>query len=103
MKNKNIPALITLCAGAIASVTCIMNNYPLFDTLWIVFLILLVFYVIGLIVGKVIDKINQNANDAYILKERERIEAEQEATIAMNEQDTQGDTTDDSITSTNDI
>jgi flagellar biosynthesis/type III secretory pathway M-ring protein FliF/YscJ len=112
MQNKNIPALITLCAGAIASITCIVNNYPLLDTLLIVFLILIVFYVIGLIIGKVIGKINKNANDAYVRKEQERMEAEQEAIKALNEQEAiralneqeaQEDTTNDSITSTNDI
>lgn len=79
MKNKNIPAIITLSAGAIASIACIVNKYPLLDTLLTVFIILVIFYVIGLIASKCITKINKEANDAYILAEREKMKAEKQA------------------------
>lgn len=75
MKNKNIPAIITLCAGAIASITCIVNRYNLVSTLGIVLCVLIVFYIVGLIVGKIIIKINKAANDAYIEQEREKMKA----------------------------
>ncbi len=75
MKNKNIPAIITLCAGAIASITCIVNRYNLVSTLGIVLCVLIVFYMIGLIVGKIIVKINKAANDAYNEQERKRMKA----------------------------
>lgn len=103
MKNKNIPALITLCAGTIASITCIVNNYPLLDTLWIVLLILFVFYVIGLIVGKVINKINKAANDSYVKAEQERMKAEKLELEELQSQETQGLKANDSVTRTNDI
>ncbi|HCL02803.1 MAG TPA: hypothetical protein DHW61_10400 [Lachnoclostridium phytofermentans] len=75
MKNKNIPAIVTLCAGAIASITCIVNRYNLVSTLGIVLCVLIVFYVIGLIVGKIIMKTNKAANDAYIEQERIKMKA----------------------------
>ncbi len=102
MKNKNIPALITLCAGAIASITCILNNYPLLETLWVVLVILLVFYVIGVIVGRVIGKINKDAQDAYANAERERMKAEKEALKVKEQVETLDSTAKDSVASTND-
>lgn len=75
MKNKNIPAIVTLCAGVIASITCIVNRYNLISTLGIVLCVLIVFYVIGLIVGKIILKTNKVANDAYIEQERIKMKA----------------------------
>lgn len=75
MKNKNIPAIVTLCAGAIASITCIVNRYNLVSTLFIVLCVLIVFYIVGLIVGKIINKINKAANDAYIEQERKKMKA----------------------------
>lgn len=89
MKNKNIPALITLSAGAIASITCFVNNYSLLDTLWIVLVVLLIFYIIGLIVGKVIGKINQAANDAYVMAERERMKEEKASNNSLEPNETQ--------------
>lgn len=103
MKNKNIPALITLCAGAIAIITCILNNYPLLETLWVVLIILFVFYIIGVIVGKVIGKINKEAHEAYAFSERERMKAEKVGPELDKQVETLDSTTKDSVTSTNDI
>ena len=75
MKNKNIPAVVTLCAGAIASITCIVNRYNLVSTLFIVLCVLIVFYIVGIIVGKIIIKINKAANDTYIEQERKKMKA----------------------------
>jgi flagellar biosynthesis/type III secretory pathway M-ring protein FliF/YscJ len=103
MKNKNIPALITLCAGAIASITCILNNYPLIETLWVVLVILFIFYVIGVIVGKVIGKINKEAQEAYAFSERERMKAEKEASKVNEQVETLDTAAEDSVTSTKDM
>lgn len=78
MRNKNIPAMITLCAGAIASITCIVNRYNLVSTLGIVLCVLIVFYIIGILVGKIIMKTNKAANDAYIERERKKMKAAKE-------------------------
>ena len=78
MRNKNIPAMITLCAGAIASITCIVNRYNLVSTLGNVLCVLIVFYIIGIVIGKIIMKTNKAANDAYIERERKRMKAAKE-------------------------
>lgn len=70
--------MITLCAGAIASITCIVNQYNLVSTLGIVLCVLIVFYIIGIMVGKIIMKTNKAANDAYIERERKRMKAAKE-------------------------
>lgn len=85
MKNKNIPAIITLCAGVIASITCIVNRYNLVSTLGIVLCVLIVFYVIGLIVGKIIIKTNKAANDVYIEQERIKMKAAKEEAVSEDE------------------
>lgn len=84
MKNKNIPAIITLSAGAIACIICIIKGFAIYDTLRTVLIILVIFYIIGLIASKYITKINQAANDAYIQAERERMAAEKKAFMEMN-------------------
>ncbi|MDD5935716.1 MAG: hypothetical protein PUC65_09180 [Clostridiales bacterium] len=86
MKKSSIPAVITLSAGAVACITCILNHYPILDTLLAVFITLLIFYIIGLVVSKYINKINKDANDAYILAERERMKAEKQ-----NQEETEAD------------
>ena len=87
MKNKNIPAIIALLASLIASVTCIINRYSLLETLSIVLLVLLVFYIIGIIVGKNINRINKAANDAYTEEERKKMNTKEEsADLADHEQ-----------------
>ncbi|MBE5959910.1 MAG: hypothetical protein E7256_00750 [Lachnospiraceae bacterium] len=76
MKNKNIPAFITLLAGTIASILCIVNSYSLLEMLKIVLIVLIIFYIVGLIAGRIMDKMNADAEAAYILAERERMKAE---------------------------
>ncbi len=76
MKNKNIPAFITLLAGTVASILCIVNSYSLLEMLKIVLIVLLIFYLAGLIVGRILEKMNAEAEEAYIKAERERMKAE---------------------------
>lgn len=105
MKKKNLPAVITLSAGAIACITCIVKKYPILDTLITVLITLIIFYFVGLIASKYITKINKAANDAYIIRERERMKAEKETNL-QNKEDTEddieSDTTDYSSISTDD-
>lgn len=78
MKNKNIPAVIMLSAGAIASVCGIVNRFTFLNTLKITLIVLVIFYVIGLIVGKVITKINKEATDSYLIKQKDELEEKQD-------------------------
>lgn len=76
MKNKNLPAIVMLCAGAIASICSIVNNYTFLNTLKVTLAVLIIFYVIGVIAGKLITRINNEANKAYVLKKREELREE---------------------------
>lgn len=74
MEGKNIPPLITLSAAMISCVICILRGASLYTTLKIVLLVMVIFYIIGLIVQKVLVKINKDAEEAAL--ERQRIEQE---------------------------
>ncbi|MGN1084686.1 MAG: hypothetical protein ACI4QX_06765 [Lachnospiraceae bacterium] len=100
MEGKNIPPFITLTAAMIACVVCIIRHASLFSTLKIVFLVMLLFYVIGRIVQKVVVKINNDAEEAAEQRQREERElavreleakelAEQQAGFAAAQEGTQ--------------
>lgn len=74
MEGKNIPPFITLSAAMISCVICILRGASLYTTLKIVLLVMVIFYIIGLIVQKVLVKINKDAEEAAL--ERQRIEQE---------------------------
>ena len=77
MEGKNIPPLITLSAAMIACVICILRDASLYTTLKIVLLVMLIFYLIGRIAQKILVKIDKDAEEAAL--ERQRIEQEQAA------------------------
>jgi len=74
MEGKNIPPFITLSAAMVACIICIVRKAPLFNTLWIVLLVMFVFYIIGRIVQKVWMKINADAEEAALQRQREEQE-----------------------------
>ncbi|MDD5899572.1 MAG: hypothetical protein PUC73_01505 [Lachnospiraceae bacterium] len=74
MEGKNIPPFITLTAALIACVFCILHHASLYTTLKIVLLVMIVFYCIGRIVQKILLKIDHDAEEAAL--ERQRIEQE---------------------------
>lgn len=77
MEGKNIPPFITLSAAMIACVICIVRGASLYTTLKIVLAVMVVFFVIGLIAQKILVKIDRDAEEAAL--ERQRIEQEQAA------------------------
>ncbi len=101
MKKKNLPAIITLSAGAIACITCIIKKNQILDTLITVLITLVIFYIVGLIASKYITKINNAANDAYVLRERERMKAEKDAILQKEANDDANKDKNDSMTGTN--
>ncbi len=105
MKKKNLPAIIMLSAGAIACITCIVKKYLILDTLITVLITLIIFYIVGLIASKYIANINEAADNAYIVREREKMKAEKdtnlEAELDIND-DMNSDKKNYSSTSTND-
>lgn len=74
MEGKNIPPFITLSAAMISCVICILRGASLYTTLKIVLLVMVIFYIIGRIVQKILVKIDQDAEEAAL--ERQRIEQE---------------------------
>jgi len=74
MEGKNIPPIITLSAAILACVICILRDASLYTTLKIVLLVMIIFYIIGRIAQKILVKIDKDAEEAAL--ERQRIEQE---------------------------
>ena len=75
MKDKPIAVIITLTAGLIACVCCIINKAGLLGTLITVFVTLFVFMIIGLIVNSIVAKQGRDAEKrAKDLKAKEEEE-----------------------------
>ncbi len=87
-EGRNIPLIIMLSAGSIISVACIIYKFSLMHTLLFVLATLVVFYLIGLIVKKIILNINKDAEERATLlaqaeaeeKQKELAESEEIAT-----------------------
>lgn len=69
MKEKPIAIFITLLGGAVSSICCILKGAGLLWTLFITFISLLVFMIVGLIVNKMITEVKNE------VEEKEKIEA----------------------------
>ena len=74
MEGKNIPLIIMLTAGSIISIACIVYDFTFMETLCIVLGTLVVFYLLGLIVKKIILTINRNAEERAALLESQKEE-----------------------------
>ena len=74
-EGKNIPLVIMLFAGSIVSIACIVYKFSLTQTLIFVLATLIIFYLIGLIIKKIILKINRDAEQRAVLLAREEEEA----------------------------
>ena len=89
-KSKNIPLIIMLSAGILSCIMCIIRKQSLLSTLIVVLFVILTFYIIGLIVKRIIVKINREAQEAAMERERALQEAkeleEQQAAEAQEEQ-----------------
>lgn len=55
-KFRNIPALVTLFAGAVSSVVMIIQQYALLEFLWTLAAIMAGFYVAGLLLRMLLNK-----------------------------------------------
>ncbi|MGN0318938.1 MAG: hypothetical protein ACI4E1_13490 [Lachnospira sp.] len=81
---RNVPTIITLLAGFIASVIMILHKYSLMDFLWILILTMVCFFVAALVVCILINKLFD-----YTDKKQEEImaakKAEEEAARAEEE------------------
>ena len=74
MEGKNIPPIITLSAAMIAFVICVMRGASLYTLLKILLVVTVIFYIIGRIVQKILVKINKDAEEAALQRQKEEQE-----------------------------
>jgi mannitol-specific phosphotransferase system IIBC component len=97
-EGRNIPLIIMLSAGSIISIACIIYKFSMLKTLLLVLGALVLFYLIGLIVKRIILSINHDAEERaallaqeeYEAKQKELAEQEEIATHNRTEADTAG-------------
>lgn len=92
-EGRNIPLIIMLSAGSIISIACIIYKFSLMETLLLVLGTLIVFYILGLIVKKIILSINHDAEVRAALLAQEEYEAKQKELAEQEEIATQNVTT----------
>ena len=73
MERKMIPLALMLVAGAICSVVCYVQGYDAFTMLLALFIVLLVFYIFGCVIKRIMDKFAEE-NEARSKEEGEVIE-----------------------------
>lgn len=76
-EGRNIPLIIMLSAGSVISIACIVYKFTLLHTLSFVLATLIVFYLIGLVIKKIIVSINKDAEERAMLLIKEEEEAKQ--------------------------
>lgn len=74
-EGRNIPLITMLSAGSVICIACIVFKISLLQTLTYVLLTLVGFYLIGLIIRKIILSINRDAEERARLLEQEKAEA----------------------------
>ncbi len=78
MNRKNMPLILMLVAGAVTCIITFIRDFPLFDRMLAMFIVLLVFYFLGSVLKWTLD---------YFDKQNEPPEEEEEEVI---EQDADG-------------
>lgn len=84
-EGRNIPLIVMLSAGSIISIACIIYKFTMIETLLFVLGTLVVFYVIGLIIKKIILSINRDAEERAALLAQEEYEAKQKELAEQEE------------------
>ncbi len=87
-EGRNIPLIIMLFAGSIVSIACIVYKFSLLQTLAFVLATLIIFYIIGLIVKKIVLTINRDAEERAIFLAKEEKEARQRELLESEEVET---------------
>lgn len=75
MERKMIPLTLMLIAGAICSIVCFAQGYDAFTMLLALFIVLLVFYILGCIIKRIMETFEAE-NEARAKEEGEVIEKE---------------------------
>lgn len=86
MKRKMIPLILMLAAGAITSIITYLRDFELTTMLWILLFVLIVFYILGLVIKKILDMF-----DKQIKEQEEKEKADEGAVIEkeLSEEDGQ--------------
>ena len=69
MKRKLVPPFIMLLAGAVTSIVMFLNHYEIKPMLWILVAVLVSFYIIGVMIKKVLDSFEEANKSADKLLE----------------------------------
>ena len=78
-KIKLLPAFITLLAGAITSITLYVTNQDLITTLLVLFIVLFVFYFIGVLAMKmIVDFMNKKEAEEPVSEEGQVLEKDKQ-------------------------
>ncbi len=97
-EGRNIPLIIMLSAGSVISIACIVYQFDLLTTLLLVLGTLIGFYIIGLIVKKIVLTINKDAENRAALLIQEEYEAKQKELAEREEIAAQKEETQDKFT-----
>ncbi len=81
METKQIPLVVMLLAGAVASITTKLMHYELETALWILLFVLIVFYIVGCVLKRTIDSFEA----ANIKLEEEQEEVSEEGEVIEKE------------------
>lgn len=79
MNRKLVPIILMLIAGAIASIITYVRDFELTEMLWILSGVLILFYIIGLGIKKVLDIFDEQ------IKEAEEKEKQEEGSVIEKE------------------
>lgn len=79
MNRKLIPIILMLTAGAVASIVTYVRNFELIEMLWILLGVLILFYLFGMGIKKVLDIFDEQ------IKEAEEKEKQEEGSVIEKE------------------
>lgn len=83
MNRKNLPLLLMLAAGTVTCVINLIRQYPMLDQLIILFIVLLVFYLLGCVLMWTLDLFDKQ-NEERFSEEGEVIEKDTEQSVGEN-------------------
>ena len=91
MKRKMIPTFIMLLAGAVASIVMYTNRYEIKSMLWILVAVLIVFYIIGLVIKKVMDSFERTEENTDTVSDEGEVIEKEPMEDASESQDTKAE------------
>ena len=56
MKFRNLPSIIALVSGLFVCIITLIYQYPVEQALWILVIVMVTFYIIGIVLRKILNK-----------------------------------------------